>query len=73
LKSFDAANKIKIIKEVRTFTNLGLKEAKELVEKFPVEISKGTKKEDAEKIKKILTDLGAVLEFKWCIINLIIK
>ncbi|KAK7849243.1 50s ribosomal protein l7/l12 [Quercus suber] len=42
------AAKIKIIKEVRTFTDLGLKEAKELVEKVPVVLKKGLTKEEAD-------------------------
>ncbi|KAK9158715.1 hypothetical protein Scep_005289 [Stephania cephalantha] len=41
LEKFDAAAKIKVIKEVRTFTNLGLKEAKDLVEKTPVLLKQG--------------------------------
>ncbi|KAK9992028.1 hypothetical protein SO802_027013 [Lithocarpus litseifolius] len=44
LEKYDAAAKIKIIKEVRTFTDLGLKEAKELVEKVPVVLKKGLTK-----------------------------
>ncbi|XP_027160340.1 uncharacterized protein LOC113761516 [Coffea eugenioides] len=45
LEKFDAAAKIKVIKEVRAFTNLGLKEAKDLVEKVPVLIKQGITKE----------------------------
>ncbi|KAG0449696.1 hypothetical protein HPP92_027128 [Vanilla planifolia] len=41
LEKFDAAAKIKVIKEVRTFTDLGLKEAKEMVEKAPVVLKRG--------------------------------
>ncbi|KAE8700076.1 50S ribosomal protein L7/L12 [Hibiscus syriacus] len=59
LEKFDAAAKIKIIKEVRTFTDLGLKEAKDLVEKVPVVVKKGVTKEDAEAIIKKLQELGA--------------
>ncbi|KAH7528463.1 uncharacterized protein LOC107418348 [Ziziphus jujuba] len=55
LEKFDTAAKIKVIKEVRAFTNLGLKEAKELVEKAPVLLKQGITKEEAndmiEKIK----------------------
>lgn len=55
LEKFDAASKIKVIKEVRAFTNLGLKEAKDMVEKVPVLIKQGVTKEEAvaviEKIK----------------------
>ncbi|XP_072971398.1 uncharacterized protein [Typha angustifolia] len=59
LESFDAAAKIKIIKEVRTFTDLGLKEAKELVEKAPTVIKTGVAKEEAEKIMEKLKEIGA--------------
>jgi large subunit ribosomal protein L7/L12 len=59
----DAKAKIKIIKEVRTITGLGLKEAKELVEKAPVTIKEGLKKEEAEAMKKVLVDAGATVEF----------
>jgi large subunit ribosomal protein L7/L12 len=58
----DAKAKIKIIKEVRSITGLGLKEAKELVEKAPVVIKEGVKKEEAEQFKKLLTDAGATVE-----------
>ncbi|GMJ08711.1 hypothetical protein like AT4G37660 [Hibiscus trionum] len=60
LEKFDAAVKIKIIKEVRSFTDLGLKEAKDLVEKVPVVVKKGVTKEDAEAIIKKLQELGAI-------------
>jgi large subunit ribosomal protein L7/L12 len=63
LASFDAAKKIALIKEVRAWLNLGLKEAKELVEKAPCELKKGVKKEEAEEIKKKLADNGANIEF----------
>jgi large subunit ribosomal protein L7/L12 len=56
--------KIQIIKEVRAVTNLGLKEAKELVEGAPKPIKEGVTKEDAEKIKKQLTAAGATVEIK---------
>ncbi|KAI3861656.1 hypothetical protein MKW98_000608 [Papaver atlanticum] len=59
LEGFDAAGKIKIIKEVRTFTDLGLKEAKELVEKAPTLLKKGVTKEEAEKIIEKMTGIGA--------------
>mmetsp|Transcript_30485 Transcript_30485/g.33270 ORF Transcript_30485/g.33270 Transcript_30485/m.33270 type:complete len:181 (+) Transcript_30485:72-614(+) len=58
----DAKAKIKIIKEVRAITGLGLKEAKELVEKAPVTIKDGLKKDEAEGFKKILVEAGAVVE-----------
>ncbi|KAJ6813677.1 putative 50S ribosomal protein L7/L12 [Iris pallida] len=59
LEGFEAAAKIKIIKEVRTFTDLGLKEAKELVEKAPVVLKQGMPKEEAEKIAAKLKEIGA--------------
>eukprot|EP00602_Paraphysomonas_sp_CaronLab_P002734 CAMPEP_0185024772 /NCGR_PEP_ID=MMETSP1103-20130426/7985_1 /TAXON_ID=36769 /ORGANISM="Paraphysomonas bandaiensis, Strain Caron Lab Isolate" /LENGTH=216 /DNA_ID=CAMNT_0027557835 /DNA_START=71 /DNA_END=721 /DNA_ORIENTATION=+ len=62
LKGFDAKAKIKIIKEVRGITGLGLKEAKELVEKAPVVIKDTLTKEDAEKLQKVLVDAGADIE-----------
>ncbi|CAA7014370.1 unnamed protein product [Microthlaspi erraticum] len=59
LESFEAAAKIKIIKEVRSFTDLGLKEAKELVEKTPSILKAGLSKEEGEKIVEKLRALGA--------------
>lgn len=59
LEKFDAGSKIKIIKEVRTFTALGLKEAKELVEKAPVVLKAGVAKEEAEQIIEKLKSVGA--------------
>ncbi|XP_057523142.1 uncharacterized protein LOC130803011 [Amaranthus tricolor] len=56
---FDAGSKIKIIKEVRSFTELGLKEAKELVEKAPAVLKSGVSKEDAEKIIEKMKAVGA--------------
>lgn len=56
--------KINVIKEVRAITGLGLKEAKDLVESAPKAIKEGVSKEDAEKIKKQLTDAGATVEVK---------
>jgi large subunit ribosomal protein L7/L12 len=62
LKVVDAKAKIKVIKEVRTITGLGLKEAKELVEKAPVLVKPGLKKEEAEAFKKLLVEAGAEVE-----------
>ncbi|KAJ4820540.1 50S ribosomal protein L7/L12 [Rhynchospora pubera] len=59
LDSFDAASKIKVIKEVRGFTDLGLKEAKELVEKAPAVIKRGVSKEEAEQIIEKMKAVGA--------------
>ena len=56
--------KINVIKEVRTITGLGLKEAKDLVEAAPKDIKQGVGKEDAEKFKKQLEDAGATVELK---------
>jgi large subunit ribosomal protein L7/L12 len=58
------ANKINVIKEIRTVTSLGLKEAKELVESAPKPVKTGIKKEEAEEIKKKLEAAGAKVEFK---------
>lgn len=57
-------NKIAVIKEVRGITNLGLKEAKELVEGAPKPILEGAKKEDAEAAKAKLEEAGATVTFK---------
>ncbi|PHR26621.1 MAG: 50S ribosomal protein L7/L12 [Desulfotalea sp.] len=56
--------KIKVIKEVRAITGLGLKEAKALVESAPTPIKEGTSKEDAEEIKGKIEAVGAVAEVK---------
>lgn len=58
------ANKIGVIKEIRTLTSLGLKEAKDLVEGAPKTVKEGVNKEEAEKIKKQLEAAGAKVEFK---------
>jgi large subunit ribosomal protein L7/L12 len=62
LTSFDAKGKIKLIKEIRGLLNLGLKEAKELVESAPVWIKKDMKKEDAETLMATIEALGAQLK-----------
>jgi large subunit ribosomal protein L7/L12 len=56
--------KINVIKEIRTVTSLGLKEAKDLVEGAPKTIKEDVNKEEAEKIKKILEAQGAKVEIK---------
>tara|TARA_B100000029_G_C16905300_1_gene715684 strand:+ start:60 stop:431 length:372 start_codon:yes stop_codon:yes gene_type:complete len=56
--------KINVIKEIRAFTNLGLKEAKDLVEAAPKEIKAGVSKKDAEDVKKKLEAAGAKVELK---------
>jgi len=58
------ANKIAVLKEVRTITGLGLKEAKDLVDGAPKAIKEGIKREDAEAIKKQLEAAGAAVEIK---------
>jgi len=58
------ANKIGVIKEVRTVTSLGLKEAKDLVEGAPKTVKEGASKEEAEEIKKKLEAAGAKVELK---------
>ncbi|KAL2936057.1 50S ribosomal protein L7/L12 [Bienertia sinuspersici] len=64
LEKFDAAAKIKVIKEVRALTNLGLKEAKELVEKSPVILKQGVTKDEADGIIEKIKAAGgsAVME-----------
>ncbi|MDA1193622.1 MAG: 50S ribosomal protein L7/L12 [Planctomycetota bacterium] len=56
--------KIQVIKVVRAITGLGLKEAKDLVDNAPKPVKEGASKEDAEKLKKELTDAGAEVEIK---------
>ena len=56
------AEKIKVIKEVRAITGLGLKEAKDLVEGAPKTLKEGINKEEAEKIKKQVESAGAKVE-----------
>ena len=56
--------KINVIKEVRVITSLGLKEAKDLVEKLPGMVKEGIPKEEAEAIAKQLTEAGATVEIK---------
>jgi large subunit ribosomal protein L7/L12 len=58
------ANKINVIKVVRVLTGLGLKEAKDLVDGAPKPVKEGISKDDAEKMKKQLTDEGASVELK---------
>lgn len=59
LESYEASAKIKIIKEVRSFTDLGLKEAKDLVEKTPSVLKKGLSKEEGEQLIEKMKALGA--------------
>ena len=56
--------KINVIKEVRGITNLGLKEAKDLVEAAPKTVKEGVTKDEAEKMKKVLEEAGATVEIK---------
>ena len=56
--------KINVIKEIRTITGLGLKEAKDLVESAPKEIKEGIAKEEAEKLKEQLEGAGATVDIK---------
>jgi large subunit ribosomal protein L7/L12 len=65
LTGFDAAKKVAVIKAVReVVSGLGLKEAKDMVEGAPKTIKEGASKEEAEEIKKKLTDAGATVEIK---------
>lgn len=63
LKDF-GENKIQVIKEVRGVTDLGLKEAKSLVEEAPKAVKQGISREDAEEIKEKLEAAGATVEFE---------
>jgi len=56
--------KIQVIKEVRTITGLGLKDAKDLVEAAPKVIKEGVKKEEAEEIQKKIEEVGGTVEVK---------
>lgn len=56
--------KINVIKEIRTITGLGLKEAKDLVEGAPKTVKEGVSKDEAEKIRKVLEENGASVEIK---------
>lgn len=58
------ANKINVIKVVRTLTNLGLKEAKDLVDGAPKTLKEGATKEEAQKMKQQLEEAGATVEVK---------
>ncbi len=58
------SEKIKVIKEVRAVTGLGLKEAKELVESAPATLKEATTKEDAAEIKAKIEAVGATVEIK---------
>ena len=56
--------KVNVIKEVRAITQLGLKEAKDLVEAAPKPVKEGVNKDEAAKIKKMLEDAGATVEIR---------
>ena len=56
--------KIKVIKEVRALTGLGLKEAKAVVDEAPKMVKEGVSKEEAEEVKTKLTDVGATVEIQ---------
>ena len=58
------ANKINVIKEVRAVTGLGLKEAKDLVEGAPKTVKEGVSKDEAAKMKDVLTKAGAKVDIK---------
>ena len=62
LVSFDSNSKIKVIKEIRELTELGLKEAKDLSESVPVVIATGKSTDDAQEIKVKFENVGAVIE-----------
>ena len=58
------ANKVSVIKAVRTITGLGLKEAKDLVEGVPATVKEGVTMDEAEELKKQLEEAGATIEIK---------
>ena len=64
LASVPADKKIAVLKEVRTITGLGLKEANDLVDAAPKPVKEGVKKEEADAIKKQLEAAGATVEIK---------
>ncbi|MDR0289656.1 MAG: 50S ribosomal protein L7/L12 [Treponema sp.] len=64
LKAFEDSKKIAVIKEVRTVTNLGLKEAKDLVEGVPKPLKENVSKEEAAKIKEAITAAGGTVEIQ---------
>ncbi|KDO16851.1 hypothetical protein SPRG_17667 [Saprolegnia parasitica CBS 223.65] len=64
LVSFDAKNKIKVIKEIRAITGLGLKEAKELVENVPAVLKKDVKKAEADELLAKIAEIGGVGELE---------
>jgi len=64
LEGYADKKKIGVIKVVRAATALGLKEAKDLVEKAPAKVKEGLSKEDAEKLKTALEEAGATVSIK---------
>ncbi|MDR2185244.1 MAG: 50S ribosomal protein L7/L12 [Treponema sp.] len=64
LKAFDDSKKIAVIKEVRTVTGLGLKEAKDLVEGAPKPLKENVSKDEAAKIKETVTAAGGTVEIQ---------
>jgi len=64
LKAFDETKKIAVIKEVRVVTGLGLKEAKDLVEGAPKPLKEGVSKDEAGKIKEVITAAGGTVEIQ---------
>jgi len=64
LKAFDDAKKIAVIKEVRQVTGLGLKEAKDLVEGAPKPLKEAVSKDEANKIKELITAAGGTVDIQ---------
>ena len=58
------ANKINVIKEIRAITQLGLKEAKDLVDEAPSILKRGVLKNEAERLKKVIEAAGATVELR---------
>lgn len=64
LEGYPQDRKIAVIKEIRALLGLGLKEAKELVERCPAKVKENLSQEDADKIKSVFTDAGAVVAIR---------
>ena len=64
MTGYGGDNKVSVIKAIRSITSLGLKEAKTLTESVPVNVKENVTKKEAEDVKKILEDAGAVVEIR---------
>ena len=70
LESFDASAKIKVLKEVRNATGLGLGDAKAMVEAAPKTIKEGASKDEAEALKKAIEEVGGKVPLKYIPANI---